>query len=86
METLGDDLVLLSIRRNGVIGTAARLRFGLSGSELVRLAALRRVDIDGGMITILDEAPTGDALLDEALASLQGALKAKTWVARDRGA
>jgi hypothetical protein len=28
METLGDDLVLLSIRPNGVIGTAAKLGFG----------------------------------------------------------
>lgn len=84
METLGDDLILLSIRPNGVIGTAAKLRFGLSGTELVRLAALRRVDIDGGRIIILDEAPTGDALLDEALSSMEGRT-AKEWVAAERG-
>jgi hypothetical protein len=88
METLGDDLVLLSIRPNGVIGTAAKLRFGLSGTELVRLAALRRVDIDGGRIIILDEAPTGDLLLDEALTGMEGDLQpqtAKQWVAAERG-
>lgn len=88
METLADDLVLLSIRPNGVIGTAAKLRFGLSGSELVRLAALRRIDLEGGRIVILDQAPTGDELLDEALASMEGglqALTAKKWVALQRG-
>jgi hypothetical protein len=84
METLGDDLVLLSIRPNGVIATAARLRFGVSGSELVRLAALRRVTIEGRRIVVLDAAPTGDVLLDEALASMDGQPKAKGWVARDR--
>lgn len=41
-----------------MIGTAAKLRFGLS-------------DIEGGRIIILDEAPTGDVLLDEALMSME---------------
>jgi Golgi phosphoprotein 3 (GPP34) len=70
MEMLGNDLVLLSIRPNGVIGTAAKLGFGLSGSELVRLTALGRVDVEDDLIIIHDEAPTGDALLDEALMSI----------------
>ncbi|HEY7325481.1 MAG TPA: GPP34 family phosphoprotein [Streptosporangiaceae bacterium] len=88
METLGDDLVLLAIRPNGVIAASAKLQFGLSGSELVRLAALRRVGIDRGRIVVLDEAPTGDVLLDEALASMDGGAQAPTarqWVARNRG-
>jgi Golgi phosphoprotein 3 (GPP34) len=85
METLGDDLVLLSILPNGVIGTAAKLRFGLSGAELIRLAAQRRVGIERGRIIMLDEAPTGDALLDEALMSMDDGLTAKKWVARQRG-
>ncbi len=88
METLGDDLVLLSIRSDGVISTAAKLRFGLSGAELVRLAALRRVDIERGRIIILDETPTGDVLLDEALMSMAGGRRppaAKAWVAHRRG-
>ena len=88
METLGDDLILLSIRSNGAIGTAEKLRFGLSGAELVRLAALGRVDIQRGRIIILDQTPTGDVLLDEALTSMAGSRrppKAKAWVARRRG-
>jgi hypothetical protein len=88
METLGDDLVLLSIRSDGVIDTAAKLRFGLSGAELVRLAALQRVGIERGRIIILDEAPTGDVLLDEALTSMAGGRRpaaAKAWVAHRRG-
>lgn len=85
METLGNDLVLLSIRPSGVIGTAAKLGFGLAGSELVRLTALGRVDVEGGQIVIHDESPTGDVLLDEALASMQGGLPAQYWVATGRG-
>lgn len=88
METLGDDLVLLSIRSNGVIGTADKLRFGLSGAELVRLTALRRSGIERGRIIILDQTPTGIALLDEALMSMAGGRRpptAKAWVARRRG-
>jgi hypothetical protein len=88
VETLGDDLVLLSIRSDGAIGTAEKLRFGLSGAELVRLAALGRVDIQRGRIIILGQAPTGDVLLDEALTSMAGSRrppKAKAWVARRRG-
>jgi hypothetical protein len=87
METLGEDLLLLAIRPNGTLGVAAKLRFGLSGSELVRLAAARRVDIARGRIVVLDAAPTGDALLDAALQSMQGGLRpptAKAWVARSR--
>jgi len=59
----------------------------LSGSELVRLAAVGRVDVVRGRIVVLDGAPTGDALLDEALASMTGGRRqptAKAWVARQR--
>jgi hypothetical protein len=88
VETLGDDLVLLSIRPNGVIVTATKLQYGLSGSELVRLAALRRVDIERGRIVVLNEAATGDVLLNEALASMSAGRQpptARAWVARHRG-
>jgi Golgi phosphoprotein 3 (GPP34) len=83
METLGDDLVLLAILRNRVIGAAAKLRYGLSGSELIRLAALRRVGIDRDRIVMLDQAPSGDIFLDEALASMHGSPTPKAWVARN---
>jgi hypothetical protein len=62
VQTLGEDLVLLSINpRSGRLGNATQLRFGLMGSELVRLAASRRVDITDGRIVVLDGGPTGDA-------------------------
>lgn len=87
METLGEDLLLLAVRPDGKLGASAKLRFGLSGSELVRLAAARRVDIARGRIVILDAAPTGDDLLDAALQSMAGGWRqptAKAWVARSR--
>jgi Golgi phosphoprotein 3 (GPP34) len=87
METLAEDLLLLAVRPNGKLGAAPKLRFGLSGSELVRLAAARRVDIVRGRIVVLDAAPTGDDLLDAALQSMTGGRRqptAKAWVARSR--
>ena len=84
MDTLGEDLALLSIRPdNGTITTKSRLGYGLRGSELVRLAASGRVGITGDRIVVLDSQPTGDAQLDAALASLAGARRPprpKTWV------
>ena len=88
METLGEDLILLAVRPNGNIGAAAALRFGLSGSELVRLAAARRVDVVKGRIAVLDTTPTGDPLLDAALPTMEGRggrqPTAKAWVQRTR--
>jgi hypothetical protein len=87
MDELGDDLLLLAARSDGTLALPAKLRFGLAGSELVRLAAARRIDIARGRIVILDAAPTGDQLLDEALASMTGRRReptAKAWVARNR--
>lgn len=84
MDTLGEDLVLLSIRPdNGTIATKSRLGYGLRGSELVRLAASGRVGITGDRIVVLDGQPTGDEKLDAALASLARARRPprpKTWV------
>jgi hypothetical protein len=87
MDELCDDLLLLAVRPDGTLALPANLRFGISGAELVRLAAARRVDIERGRIVILDTAPTGDELLDAALASMTGGRhgpSAKGWVARHR--
>jgi hypothetical protein len=84
VETLGEDLVLLSIRPdNGTIATKSRLGYGLRGSELVRLAASGRVGITSDRIVMLDSQPTGDEQLDAALAGLAGARRPprpKAWV------
>lgn len=87
MDELGDDLLLLAARPDGTLPLPFNLRLGLSGAELVRLAAVRRVDIVQGRIVILDTAPTGDPLLDEALASMTVGRRgpaAEAWVARTR--
>jgi hypothetical protein len=87
MEELSVDLILLTARSSGTLPYSDNLRFGLSGSELVRLVAARRVDIAEGRIVVLDMTPTGDELLDQALASMadgRRAPSAKAWVARRR--
>jgi hypothetical protein len=87
MDELCDDLLLLAVRPDGTLALPAHLRFGMSGAELVRLAAARRVDIERGRIVVLDTTPTGDELLDAALGSMAGGRRgpsAKAWVARHR--
>ena len=87
MDELGVDLILLAARPSGTLPVSQSLCFGLSGSELVRLVAARRVDIVKGRIVVLDMASTGDPLLDEALVSMAGGRRgptAKAWVARRR--
>ena len=82
-----DDILLLAVRPDGTLALPANLRFGISGAELVRLAAARRVGIERGRIVVLDTAPTGDELLDAALASMGGGRRgpsAKSGVARHR--
>jgi Golgi phosphoprotein 3 (GPP34) len=87
IDEIGVDLILLTARPNGTLPHSEKLSFGLSGSELVRLVAARRVDIVKGRIVVLDMAPTGDPLLDEALVSMASGRReptAKAWVARRR--
>lgn len=87
METLGEDLVLLAMTHEGKVGVADKLRFGVAGSELVRLAAAQRVDVVDGRIVVLSRSRTGDARLDAALADIERSKrppKAGAWVARDR--
>jgi hypothetical protein len=88
MQTLGEDILLLAIRQNGTVAAAEKLRFALAGSELVRLAALRRVDVVKGRIEVIDPEPTQDSLLDAAFANIRASKRpprAKDWVARQRG-
>jgi hypothetical protein len=87
LSPLGENLLLLSIRRpEGTVATSSRISYGLMGSELIRLAALRRVDVDQRRITVLTDEATGDAELDAALASLadRRSPRPKTWVGRPR--
>jgi hypothetical protein len=87
MDELAEDLLLIAVSSDGTLVIPVKLRFGLAGSELVRLAAAGRVEVVRGAIVIRDSASTGDQLLDEALASMVGGWRktpAKAWVARHR--
>jgi len=87
METLGEDLALLSVGRNGRIQQGQRLAIALAGSELVRLAARGKVEVADGRIVVRDTAPAGRPELDLALESLMQAgrpPKARAWVGRPR--
>lgn len=88
MDTLGEDLVLLSLGPDsGRVRTAQKIGYGLMGSELVRLAASGRIDVQAGRIIVLGGAPTGHAELDAALASIAASRhppRAERWVGHPR--
>jgi Golgi phosphoprotein 3 (GPP34) len=87
LDALGEDLLLLAIKPNGTVGSAAKIDYGLMGSELVRLAAAGRVDIVGDRIIVHSADPTGDPELDGALGSVAAARKPprpKHWVGHPR--
>lgn len=88
MDTLGEDLVLMSLGPDsGRVRTAQKIGYGLMGSELVRLAASGRVDVQAGRIIVLGGAPTGHAELDAAPASIAASRRlprAGRWVGHPR--
>jgi hypothetical protein len=87
VDDLRDDLLLLETRSDQVLALPDKLRFALSGAELVQLAAAGRVGVVRRRLVILDAAPTGDPLLDDALNSMPGQWRlpsAEAWVQRNR--
>jgi hypothetical protein len=87
LDSLGEDLVLLSVSPDGKVTTAHQIGFGLMGSELVRLAAAGKITIAAGRVDVIDQSPGLDPCLDAALASLVGArrgVRAKAWVSHPR--
>ena len=88
MDRIGRDLVLLAIDpARGRVRGSAFLRYGLMGSELVRLIAAGRIDMQDGRIVAAVAGPTGDPNLDAALTSILGARRpprAASWIGRPR--
>jgi Golgi phosphoprotein 3 (GPP34) len=93
MDTLGEDLFLLSFRPGkGRLwpNVGSRLNFGLAGAEFIRLAAAGQISInddDDDKVTVAGQQPTGDPNLDAALASLAAAqqpVSARKWFRRPR--
>ncbi|MGE0297051.1 GOLPH3/VPS74 family protein [Pseudonocardia sp.] len=68
-----DLLLLLTDDTTGALSkSGSETDTALAGALLVELAILGRVDVTGsGRLTVHDPAPTGDALLDAALARLR---------------
>jgi hypothetical protein len=87
---LADELLLLAYNDEGdaQIG-ASSLNLGLAGSVLLDLALAGKFDVDGGgKIIVTDATPTGDPVLDEALATVANDKKTRTpreWVGKLRG-
>jgi hypothetical protein len=85
MESLGEDIVLLAVKPDGHLGAWDKLRFALAGSELVRLAAGRRVEVVNKRIVLVDSGPVEDPFLAAALADIRRSKRpprAVDWVTR----
>jgi hypothetical protein len=85
MQSLGEDIVLLAVKPDGHLSAWDKLRFALAGSELVRLAAARRVEVVDKRIVVLDSGPVEDPFLDAALADIGRSKRpprATDWVTR----
>ena len=83
---LPDELLLLALDdERGTRAHATELEPGLAGAVLLDLALRERLDVDGKVLRVLDPSPTGDAVLDAALATIAGEPKerpAKHWVSK----
>ena len=78
MVTLAEDLYLLAV--DGTTGRplieVTHLNLGLGGALLLDLALRHRVALVDAHVTATGEAPTGDPLLDAALAAIAGEARA----------
>ena len=76
MLSLPEEIVLLTLddetgRSIGRQGIAASI--ALAGAVMMELALAGRVDTDRHKLDVLDDSPTGDAVLDAGLPLLRGA-------------
>lgn len=86
--SLTEELLLLSLNdEKGTVVFAAStgLPFGLAGAVLMELAVREKIKVDGKKLVVIDSGNTGDAILDECLGLLRGALKPRTvqsWISK----
>lgn len=69
---LPDELCLLGHDPESGRSQSSHLDLGLAGAVLVELALAGRVDVDDDRVVVLDDSPTDDALLDDALGRIAG--------------
>jgi hypothetical protein len=88
MLKLTEELLLLALRdKKGTLVSSASmaLPFGLAGAVLMELTLRQRVSIEDNKFVIRDATPTGDDILDEALAKIQSSKKNRKpqyWVSK----
>lgn len=78
--SLAEELLLLALDdAAGTIPLAATqaLPYGLAGATLMDLTLMGRLTSDGDHLVVADAAPTGDTLLDQALAAIARAKRAR---------
>lgn len=78
MLKLYEEMFLLSINdaKGELVGAAASyMNYGLAAAILAELALLGKVQADRKRLTAIDTTPTGDELLDEALATIAASPK-----------
>jgi len=77
VATLAEDLYLLATDASGRISIdTAYLDLGLGGALLLDLMLRDRVTLVDSHVVVIDSTPTGDPLLDAALADLAGETRA----------
>lgn len=83
---LPDGLLLLALDdERGTRAHSTELEPGLAGAVLVDLALRGRLDADGKILHVVDPSPTGDAVLDTALATIARESRPRTaqhWVGK----
>lgn len=67
MVSLVDELLLLAYDDASGRNQAAYLELGLGGAIMLELTLAERIDVADGRVSVVDDAPTGEALLDEVL-------------------
>jgi hypothetical protein len=75
MLTLKEQLLLLALhdeKGSVVFSASTALSFGLAGAILMELTQKERVQMEGKNLILIDDRPTGDDILDEALAVIKG--------------
>lgn len=88
MLSLGEELLLLALddERGTVHGSAAMaMPYALAGALLLELTLAGRLAAEDTALIVRDQTPTGDDLLDAALAVIAGATRtgdARYWVGR----
>jgi Golgi phosphoprotein 3 len=88
MLTIGEQLLLLALhdeKGTVVFSASTALPYGLAGTTLLDLYFGNRIDIIERQVHVIDDAPTGDEILDEMLQLIQSSCKTtdlKHWISR----